>query len=93
MTDLPEHQVHLPAHAGTVISVLCSVVLALGLLGGWIWAMSGQSYAVGEVTRRVEIVEKRLDADNKTISDIADRLARMEPMLTYLVKRMDMKSQ
>lgn len=76
---------HVPKWAVTaLVSVVTTVLLAAG---GWVWFLSGEHADAHSMERRVSEIEQRDDRRDDAISDIRDRLARMETALKLLVDR------
>ena len=55
------------------------------VLGTWVWHLSAQAQDLATADRRVTTLEQRETAHETQFIGIADRLARIEPMVQFLV--------
>lgn len=74
-------------HWTAVASGVFAVVLVVGTIAGWMYTLSGQSYALADTTRRVTVLETRRDASDKDTADVVNRLARIEGKLEIMLSR------
>lgn len=54
---------------------------------GWIWQLSNRAASLEYMERRLTALEAAAQARGGRIDDIADRLARIEPMIAILVEQ------
>lgn len=52
---------------------------------GWIWNLSGRTAALDYLERRIDALEKSSIARDQRINEMAERLARIEALMTSLV--------
>lgn len=74
----------LPVAAVAVISGLFMMFVAVG---GWIWILATQAGAVTDTTRRVAVLENKVDAADVYDRDVIARLSRIEGRLETMLSK------
>lgn len=69
----------------TMFWIGSSTVAAGGSLGGWVWQMAKQSARVDSLERQIRDLWDVHESMTDRVTEMADRIARMEPMLKYVV--------
>lgn len=65
-----------------------AALIAISMVGGWVWFLSGVSSRASQLDDRVGLLEHARDTQSTKIDGMSDRLARMEPMLDLVVKHL-----
>lgn len=71
--------------SGPLLSGGLTLILAVA---GWIWYLANKTSKIEYLDRRLTALELSNAARNMRIDDMADRLARLEPMISFLVEQL-----